>query len=188
MWLFGYGSLMWRPGFDFAERRRATLRGRQRALCVRTVHHRGTAARPGLVMGLKPGGSCTGIAYRVAAEHAEAVAAYLRERELDRYPVYRESAAAVELDDGRTVSATTYLPRAGHPDFLPDLGLAQQLAVVRRARGVSGGNADYVRSAARALRGLGIEEPEIFALEAALKRPADSISIDNPNDAGRLPG
>ncbi|MYF08957.1 MAG: gamma-glutamylcyclotransferase, partial [Rhodospirillaceae bacterium] len=49
MWLFGYGSLMWRPGFDYAERRRATLHGRQRALCVRTVHHRGTAARPGLV-------------------------------------------------------------------------------------------------------------------------------------------
>ena len=65
--------------------------GTARALCVRTVHHRGAPGRPGLVMGLKPGGSCIGMAYRVAAEDAETVAAYLRERELDHYPVYRES-------------------------------------------------------------------------------------------------
>jgi len=186
MRLFGYGSLMWRPGFEFAERRRATLHGRQRALCVRTVHHRGTAERPGLVMGLKPGGACIGIAYRIAAEHAEAVAAYLRERELDHYPVYRESAVAIELDDGREVSATTYLPRAGHPDFLPGLSLEEQLEIVRRAEGVSGSNADYVLRAARALRELGIDEPAIFAAEAALKGRADSI--DMHDDAGRLPG
>ena len=86
MWLFGYGSLMWRPGFDHTGKQRATLRGRQRALCVRTVHHRGAPGQPGLVMGLKPGGSCIGMAYRVAAEDAETVAAYLRERELDHYP------------------------------------------------------------------------------------------------------
>ena len=186
MWLFGYGSLMWRPGFDFAERRRATLRGRQRALCVRTVHHRGTAAQPGLVMGLKPGGSCTGIAYRVAAENAEAVAAYLRERELDHYPVYRESAVAIEPDDGRTVSATTYLPRDGHPDFLPGLSVEEQCAIVRQAGGVSGSNADYVLSAARALRALGIDEPGLFAVEARLIGTADRS--DNPNDDGRRPG
>ena len=185
MWLFGYGSLMWRPGFDFAERRRATLHGRQRALCVRTVHHRGTPERPGLVMGLKPGGSCTGIAYRVAPDRAQAVAAYLRERELDRYPVYRESAVAIELDDGRTVSATTYLPRAGHPDFLPDLSLEERLAIVRQARGVSGSNIDYVRSAARALRAMGIEEPAIFAAAAALEGPAGAAG--GPNDGERRP-
>lgn len=186
MWLFGYGSLMWRPGFDFVERRRATLHGRQRALCVRTVHHRGTAERPGLVMGLKPGGACAGIAYRVAAENADAVAAYLRERELDHYPVYREASVTVALDDGRTVSATTYLPRDGHPDFLPDFSLEEQLAIVRRARGVSGSNPDYVSSAARALRDLGIDEPVIFAAAAALNQQIDSI--DNPNDEGRHPG
>ena len=173
MWLFGYGSLMWRPGFDFVERRRATLHGRQRALCVRTVHHRGTPERPGLVMGLKPGGACVGIAYRVAPGNAEAVAAYLRKRELDNYPVYREAAVAVELEDGRTVTATTYLPRKGHPDFLPDLSLEEQLAIVRQAGGVSGDNTDYVRRAARALRNLGIDEPALFAAEAALTENVD---------------
>ena len=186
MWLFGYGSLMWRPGFDFAERRRATLRGQQRALCVRTVHHRGTAERPGLVMGLKPGGACAGMAYRVAPEDAEAVAAYLRERELDHYPVYREAAVTVELDDGRTVTATTFLPRDGHPDFLPGLSVGEQCAIVRQAGGVSGSNVDYVHSAARAVRGLGIDEPGLFAVEARLIGKADRI--DNPDDEGRLPG
>ena len=186
MWLFGYGSLMWRPGFDFAERRRATLYGRQRALCVRTVHHRGTADRPGLVMGLKPGGSCIGMAYRVAAEDTESVAAYLRERELDHYPVYRESRVDIALQDGRTVSATTYLPRDGHPDFLPDLSLEEQLATIRQASGVSGSNIDYVRHAARTLRDLGIDEPAIFAAEAALPNPA--YALDNPEGEERNPG
>ena len=176
MWLFGYGSLMWRPGFDHAERQRATLRGRQRALCVRTVHHRGAPGQPGLVMGLKPGGSCVGMAYRVAAEDAETVAAYLRERELDHYPVYRECTVDIALQDGRTVSATTYLPRPDHPDFLPDLSLDAQLAIIRQASGVSGSNIDYVRHAAQALRDLRIDEPTIFALETALKQRAKILS------------
>ncbi len=168
MWVFGYGSLMWRPGFVPAERQRATLYGRQRALCVRTVHHRGAPGRPGLVMGLKPGGACIGMAFRVGAGEAAAVADRLRERELDHYPVYRESSADIALADGRTVAATVYLPREDHPDFLPDLSLERQLALIRPARGVSGSNADYVRSTARTLRRLGIEEPAIFAAERAL--------------------
>ena len=169
MWVFGYGSLMWRPGFDFVEKSRATLDGHRRAFCVRTVHHRGAPGRPGLVMGLKPdAGACIGMAYRVAPENAVAVADYLRERELDHYPVYRESTIALVLDDGRAVTATTYLPRPDHPDFLPDLSLAEQLAIIREASGVSGTNPDYVRSAAAALREMGLDEPAIFAVEAAL--------------------
>ena len=89
------------------------------------------------------------MAYRVAAEDAETVAAYLRERELDHYPVYRECTVDIALQDGRTVSATTYLPRPDHPDFLPDLSLDAQLAIIRQASGVSGSNIDYVRHAAR---------------------------------------
>ena len=116
------------------------------------------------------------MAYRVAAEDAETVAAYLRERELDHYPVYRESRVDIALQDGRTVSATTYLPRPDHPDFLPDLSLDAQLAIIRQASGVSGSNIDYVRHAARALRDLGIDEPAIFAVESALKQRAQILS------------
>ncbi|MCY4191540.1 MAG: gamma-glutamylcyclotransferase [Rhodospirillaceae bacterium] len=173
MWIFGYGSLMWHPGFRFVERHRAVLSGQQRAFCVRTVHHRGTPGLPGLVMGLKPDGVCVGIAYLVESALAEQVADYLRERELDHYPVYREAHVDILLDDAGAVSATTYLPRKDHPDFLPDLTLHEQLAIIRRARGISGTNPDYVRSAAGSLRDMDIDEPTIFAVEKALdEKPA----------------
>ena len=80
-WVFGYGSLMWRPGFAFIERRAARLHGRRRAFCIYSVHHRGTYERPGLVLGLAPGGTVRGAAYRVSGAEWPEIYAYLRERE-----------------------------------------------------------------------------------------------------------
>ena len=168
LWVFGYGSLMWRPGFDFDERHRATLAGYSRAFCVRTIHHRGAPGQPGLVMGLKPGVRCVGMVYRVNAAKAAAVSDYLRERELNHYPVYREAAVDLVLDDGRPVQATTYLPRTDHPDYLPDLTLDEQLAIIRPAKGISGTNPDYVRSAVDSVRALGLDEPALEAVADAL--------------------
>ena len=90
LWIFGYGSLMWRPGFTHAERARARLDGYHRAFCISSTHHRGDALRPGLVLGLDRGGACEGVAYRVPAAEARTVLAYLRERELIS-GVYREA-------------------------------------------------------------------------------------------------
>jgi cation transport regulator ChaC len=81
LWVFGYGSLMWRPGFEYVERVPGRLIGLHRALCVYSFVHRGTPERPGLVLGLDRGGACRGIAYRVAAVRREATVAYLRGRE-----------------------------------------------------------------------------------------------------------
>ena len=81
LWVFGYGSLMWRPGFDFVEQVPARLIGEHRALCVYSFDHRGTPEKPGLVLGLDRGGACRGIAFRVAAQHRAATIDYLRERE-----------------------------------------------------------------------------------------------------------
>src|SRR6201985_3314095 len=98
IWVFGYGSLMWRPGFDFLERVEARLVGAHRALCVYSFVHRGTPERPGLVLGLDHGGNCRGIAYRVAAADREKTIAYLRARE-QVTTVYVESMRQIDLEE-----------------------------------------------------------------------------------------
>src|SRR3954471_6188497 len=98
LWIFGYGSLMWRPGFDYLERVEARLIGAHRALCVYSFFHRGTPERPGLVLGLDRGGACRGIAYRVAAAERAATLAYLRARE-QQNNVYRETMRGALLLD-----------------------------------------------------------------------------------------
>ena len=80
LWVFGYGSLMWRPGFPFETRVPAKLHGHHRALCVYSILHRGTSENPGLVLGLDHGGDCHGVAFRVPAGAENDTIAYLRER------------------------------------------------------------------------------------------------------------
>src|ERR1700749_3001818 len=114
LWVFGYGALMWRPGFPFAERVPAILAGRRRAFCIYSVHHRGTYERPGLVLGLAPGGAVRGLAYRVAEADWAEVYAYLREREQPT-ETYVEARRNVRLADGRRREALTFLSDVGHP-------------------------------------------------------------------------
>src|SRR4030095_5134956 len=98
LWVFGYGSLMWRPGFEFIERIPARLIGEHRALCVYSFVHRGPAEKPGLVLGLDRGGACRGVAFRVAEKNSAATIAYLRERERGT-SVYREVKRSVWLEN-----------------------------------------------------------------------------------------
>src|SRR5215470_554839 len=146
LWVFAYGSLIWRPGFAFLERVEARLIGAHRALCVYSFYHRGTAERPGLVLGLDHGGACRGIAYRVAAAGREETIRYLRERE-QVTTVYRERIRRVWLKGE----------------------LEQKLHHVRQGHGHSGANRDYVISTVAALEALGLREGELHLLAERLK-------------------
>ncbi len=167
LWVFGYGSLMWRPDFPYVEARRARLNGYHRCFCISSTHHRGTAARPGLVLGLDRGGSCEGMVFRVAADVAAGVLAALRKREQVN-GVYCERHVAVRLDgaEHREVAALAYIVERCHPSYAGRQSLATQAHLIRGARGRSGPNLDYLVNTVRHLRSLGIRERELERLVA----------------------
>ena len=165
LWVFAYGSLMWRPGFAYEEARRALLTGYRRCFCLYSVYHRGTPKRLGMVLGLDRGGACEGMAYRVAAANVAAIRAYLRAREIVN-GVYREAMLPVELDGepSQEVPALTFIVERAHPNYAERLPLAKQARLIRGARGLSGANVDYLVSTVRHLRELGIRERELERL------------------------
>lgn len=169
LWVFGYGSLMWRPGFEFVDQQPARLIGEHRALCVYSFDHRGTPERPGLVLGLDRGGACRGIAFRVAADRRDATIAYLREREQTTH-VYREVMRSVWLDDNARsrISALTYVVDRGHVQYAGRLSLADQLRYVRQGHGRSGDNRDYVLSTVKAIEAQGFRDEQLHQLAAML--------------------
>lgn len=157
LWVFGYGSLMWRPGFAYDAVMPATLTGYQRCFCIYSVHHRGSPERPGLVLGLDRGGVCKGLAFRVPQAAAGATLAYLRAREQVN-GVYREAVLPLRLDGGVTVWGLAYLAERAHPSFAGHLPITTQAALIRAAHGLSGPNLDYLISTLAHLSVLGIRE------------------------------
>ena len=157
-WVFGYGSLMWRPGFAHVETRRARLHGFRRSLCVLSHVHRGTPDRPGLVLGLDRGGSCVGLAFRVPGELRGEVLAYLRERELVT-SVYLERELTVRLEAGPEVAAISYVVDRAHPQYAGRMEVDTAVARISGAVGQSGRNEEYVQNTVAHLTALGIRDP-----------------------------
>ena len=169
LWVFGYGSLMWRPGFEFIEQVPARLIGEHRALCVYSFDHRGTPEKPGLVLGLDRGGACRGIAFRVAAEHRNSTVEYLRARE-QTTNVYREVMRSVWLDNDsrQRVSAMTYVADRGHVQYAGRLSLHDQLRHVLQGHGRSGNNRDYVLATVKAIEAEGFRDTQLHQLAIML--------------------
>ncbi|MDX2201156.1 MAG: gamma-glutamylcyclotransferase [Hyphomicrobiaceae bacterium] len=160
-WIFAYGSLMWRPGFACVEAQPAELVGFRRCFCVYSVHHRGTRARPGLVLGLDRGGACTGIAFRVAPENAPAIEAYLRAREQVE-GVYRAVHVPVELvAERREVFALAFVVERSHLNYAGRLSVDRQARIIAAAAGISGANTDYLINTLAHLRTMGLREREL---------------------------
>ena len=167
LWVFGYGSLIWRPGFEFVERHAAVVRGYHRSLCVYSHVHRGTRERPGLVLGLDRGGSCKGVVFRVAAAKAGAALAYLRERE-QVTAVYREVYLRARLSGGARVLAVAYVADRGHHQYAGRLDRAELMRLVSQGIGVSGDNPDYVRNTHAHLAALAIRDETLEWLARSL--------------------
>jgi glutathione-specific gamma-glutamylcyclotransferase len=167
-WVFGYGSLMWRPGFKFVKSFGARLEGYHRSLCVRSHIYRGTDDVPGAVMALRSGGFCDGRAFLVRNIHWPETLAYLRGRELIT-GVYIERAVMVRLhDDQREIQALTYVANEAHEQFLGGLSREQILQMVRQGVGQAGRCDDYVRNTSAELKALGVKDPELDEIVAAL--------------------
>lgn len=161
-WVFGYGSLLWNPGFDPEETVHARLPSYSRSFCMRSIHHRGTEERPGLVLALDahPDAVCEGLAMRVAEREWESVLAYLRERELVS-SAYLEKTLPVSLQDGREVTAVTYVIDPDHVQYCGGLALEEQARIIAAAHGGRGPNAEYLFNTASHLAELGIPDPEL---------------------------
>lgn len=169
LWVFGYGSLMWRPGFEFSERVSARLIGEHRALCVYSFVHRGTPEKPGLVLGLDRGGACRGIAFRVAGKNRASTIDYLRARE-QVTSVYREVKRSVWLENEprQRVSALAYVVDRGHVQYAGRLSLAEQLRHVQQGHGQSGVNRDYVLATVKAIEAEGFRDSQLHRLATML--------------------
>lgn len=170
MWVFGYGSLIWHPGFPVAERQVARLTGWHRSFCMRSIHHRGTVTAPGLVLALDAadGASCDGVAFRVEpGAEAETLAA-LRERELIS-SAYLERTLPVTLSGGGQVQALAYVIDPDHVQYCGGLALEEQAQIIAQATGGRGANRDYLFSTASHLADLGIADADLEWLAARVR-------------------
>lgn len=162
LWVFGYGSLIWHPGFAVAERAVARLGGWHRSFCMRSIHHRGTVDAPGLVLALDraEGAHCDGVAFRVEPGAEDATIATLRERELIS-SAYVEEWLTLRLADGRDVRALAYVIDPDHVQYCGGLALEEQAQIIAHATGGRGPNRDYLWSTAAHLAELGIADADL---------------------------
>lgn len=176
--MFGYGSLMWQPGFAFVERAPALLHGYHRMLSVYSHYYRGTSERPGLVLGLEPGGSCRGIAYRVAGMDALATLAYLDAREIP-HRVYRRRLVPIRVHaEGhggksatpRRVAAYTYVTVGDHVQYAGRLPMERCVELIVQGVGRTGTAHDYLENTVDHLEALGLRVPWLNRLRRAVRR------------------
>jgi cation transport protein ChaC len=167
LWIFGYGSLMWSPGFRCREKSAGKVHGYHRSLCVYSHRYRGTAQRPGLVMGLCRGGSCWGMAFRIPAARAPRVLANLWRREM-RNRVYRPRFVGVRVRDGREIRALAFVADVAHRQFAGDLSVERTARLVAQGRGERGHNIDYLSFTLAHMHELGVRDAHLDRIMLAV--------------------
>ncbi|AUQ49141.1 putative cation transport protein ChaC [Phaeobacter inhibens] len=170
MWVFGYGSLLWNPGFPVARREVATLPGYARSFCMKSIHHRGSEEKPGLVLALDAidGAACTGIALAVEAGHEEQTLLELRARELIS-SAYVEKDLTVQLASGGEVTAVTYVIDPDHNQYCGGISLETQARIIAEAVGGRGPNTEYLFNTAEHLAEIGLRDADLDWLSARVR-------------------
>ena len=173
LWVFGYGSLMWNPGFAHDKRAIARLSGYARTFCMRSIHHRGTPEHPGLVLALDAvaGAACDGLVFRVRAGSEAQTLADLRERELIS-SAYLEKTLPVQIVGGARVPALTFVVDPEHVQYCGGLPLIEQAEIIASAAGGRGANSDYLYSTTEHLSDLGISDPDLEWLSQRVRKIA----------------
>ncbi|MEL6840670.1 MAG: gamma-glutamylcyclotransferase [Pseudomonadota bacterium] len=169
LWVFGYGSLLWDPGFTPARRVKARLHDYHRSFCMLSVHHRGSEADPGLVLALDkdPGGQCTGVAFQVAENEENTVLAMLRERELISSAYYEDTVDLV-ADNGEQIAALAYIINRDHRQYC-QFDLEKQAQMIAHAVGGRGPNTEYLYNTAQHLTEMGIRDDDMAWLVARVR-------------------
>ncbi|KIC35574.1 gamma-glutamylcyclotransferase [Leisingera sp. ANG-M7] len=170
MWVFGYGSLLWNPGFPVARREVAVLHGYARSFCMSSIHHRGSEEKPGLVLALDAvqDAHCKGIALAVETGNEEQTLAELRERELIS-SAYLERDLKVELADGALVTAVTYVIDPHHVQYCGGLSLEDQAQIIAHAVGGRGPNTEYLYNTAEHLAEIGLHDSDLDWLASRVR-------------------
>ena len=159
-WVFGYGSLMWDPGFKYIDSQPAFLFGYHRRLCLWSIHYRGTHANPGLVLGLDAGGSCKGMGFKVSPKNTEEVCEYLKEREM-LSNAYKPVVKPIYLDNGKNVNALTFVSKRNHPQYANIQDNDLLVSIIQNAKGLRGPNCQYVTNTANHLSEFGIHKTHL---------------------------
>jgi glutathione-specific gamma-glutamylcyclotransferase len=179
LWIFGYGSLMWRPEFRYEHKSVGLLRGYHRALCILSTRYRGTSRKPGLVMGLCRGGSCWGMAFRIPSERIPRVLEKLWEREMLRR-VYEPRLVPVRVENGRRVRALAFVADAAHPQYVRELDLNGRAQLVAQGIGQRGPCTEYIRRTLEHMYELGVTDPhlaKVLETAEAIRSKADTRRV-----------
>ncbi len=171
LWVFGYGSLLWNPGFAYLRAEVARLPGWHRSFCMASVHYRGTVDAPGLVLALDRAENryCDGLAYEVAPAAKEETLAYLRERELISY-AYLEHWLDVDLASGPRVPALCYVINRDHGQYSGTQNLETQAQIIAKSQGLRGPNCDYLYATTDHLAKLGLADADLEWLSARVRQ------------------
>lgn len=166
LWVFGYGSLIWNPAFEYIDKCSALVHGWHRSFCLKLFMGRGTPEKPGLMLALEPGGACQGMAFRIAACRVKQELGLLWQREMFGGS-YNARWVKLKLKE-QTVTGVTFVINPSHPRYIKGLSAEQAALMILQARGELGSNLEYFEKTLACLNQLGVKDNTLAQIASFL--------------------